>query len=412
MLGGFKRDLSRFLFFALASVLPISGYSAEYTLQLDQVRIVDLARVVYGDALRKSYIIEQDLVQLPDAVSVNWQQVGAGQLDKLMRDLLLARDFELVQRGKVLLLRKLDDVDQELLVYQPRHRSARYLSDILAKVADAHQLGTRKMQASPEFAQGAAKVDAAPGSVSAMVSQSAPDQLAYQCAKPRCAHLRQLLAQLDTPEAQVLLRAAVYEVGTSQGQGSALQIAGKLLQGQLTASAGEIISGAPQIHLAAANLDAVLSVLDKDGRFKSISRPMLRVRTGAQAKFSVGQQVPVLGAISQDKNGNPVQSVEYRQSGTIFTVQPDIRQDVVDLNITQELSSFVATTTGVNGSPTLLQRTASSQLSIKPGEVVVFAGLEEAKEDQAGSSFLGIPLGKSTSNTTSEVLLFIEAQRI
>ena len=156
----------------------------------------------------------------------------------------------------------------------------------------------------------------------------------------------------------------------------------------------------------------MLAVLDQDSRFKVVSRPQLRVRTGAQAKFSVGQQVPVLGAISYDKNGNSLQSVDYRQSGTIFTVRPDIRDEVVDLDISQELSSFVTTTTGVNNSPTLLQRTASSQLSIKPGEVVVFAGLEESRDEKAGSNFFGFSLGSRENNSSSEVLLFIEAQAI
>jgi type II secretory pathway component GspD/PulD (secretin) len=153
-------------------------------------------------------------------------------------------------------------------------------------------------------------------------------------------------------------------------------------------------------------------VRPNERRCNPVSRPQLRVRTGAQARFSVGQQVPVLGAMSQDNKGNPIQSVEYRQSGTIFTVRPDIRDQVVDLDISQELSSFVATTTGVNNSPTLLQRTASSQLSIKPGEVVVFAGLEESRDDNAGSSFFGFSLGSRKNNAASEVLLFIEAQSI
>lgn len=122
--------------------------------------------------------------------------------------------------------------------------------------------------------------------------------------------------------------------------------------------------------------------------------------------------MPVLGSVSQDRNGNPVQSVEYRQSGTIFTVQPDIHGQVVDLNVTQELSSFSATSTGVNNSPTLMQRTANSTLSLKDGEVVVFAGLEQTKDDLVSASLFGFSLSKKASNSRSEILLFIEAQRI
>ena len=309
-------------------------------------------------------------------------------------------------------IRKAEKIDEPILVYTPRYRSVRHLSDILAKVADAHQLGSRGMSASPEFQSAIAKQPEVKGSASSQFDKSASDQLAYECMPDKCKRLKLLLAQLDTPEAQVMLRAAIYEVGTTRGEGSAVQVAASLLRGGLKASTGSVLNGSSQLILTGGSFDSVLSILDQDGRFKSISRPMLRVKTGSVARFSVGQQVPVLGSVSQNQNGNAIQSVEYRQSGTIFNVQPDVRLDVVDLNITQELSSFVATTTGVNNSPTLLQRTASSQLSINPGEVVVFAGLEEQRDDQADSNLFGFSLGKNKSSTTSEVLLFIEAQRI
>lgn len=393
-------------------LLPSVSWPADYSMNLHQVRVADLARIVYGDVLRQSFVLDDAVVNSSSVVSLNWIKLGKQDVDVMTRELLNMRGFELVHQGKVLLVRKRDNQDEDLLIYQPRNRSARYLSDILAKVADAYQLGTRTIQASPEFQQAASKNPEQAGSVGAMISQSASDQLAYKCLPTACKRLRTLLADLDTPEAQVILRAALYEVGTSKGEGSAVQLAARLLNGKVTVNVGSALAGADQLRLITGSFDAVLSLLDQDSHFKVVSRPMIRVRTGAQAKFSVGQQVPVLGAVSLDKNGNSVQSVEYRQSGTIFTVQPDVRLDVVDLNVSQELSSFVVTTTGVNNSPTLLQRTASSQISINPGEVVVFAGLEEHRDDQAGSSLFGLSFGEKKNNTSSEVLLFIEAQRI
>lgn len=401
----------RKLFFLLL-VLPALAFAAPVTITLEAVKLSDLARVVYGDLLQRSYIFDSDVIHSSDDISINWLRVSSLQVEQLTSDILKARGYELEQAGKVLMMRKTKKADADLLVYHPRNRSARYLADVLAKVADAHQLGSRGLSSSPGFQAAAARGDEVEGSAMSKVDKSAVDQLAYECMAERCARLEKLLIQLDTAEAQVVLRAAVYEVGTSRGQGSAVQIAAKLLDGKLSLNAGSAIAGAAQLHVLAGGLDAVLSVLDQDGRFKVVSRPMLRVKTGAQAKFSVGQQVPVLGSVSQDKNGNAVQAVEYRQSGTIFTVQPDIRVDVVDLNVSQELSSFVATTTGVNNSPTMLQRTASSQLSIRSGEVVVFAGLEESREDQNQSSLFGWSLGKKSSNSSTEVLLFIEAEII
>jgi len=399
--------MKKLLYFFLF-LLPSISFSAPVSVSLHEVKLIDLARVVYGDLLHRSYTFDSAFTHSPDDVSVNWEKLTAKQIESMTADLFAARGFDLQQVGKVLHIRRSEKTDNDILVYSPRFRSARYLSDILKKVADANQLGTRGLPVSGQFQQ----VQGGEGTASAQVDKSAPDQLAYECNPVQCSRYRSLLSQLDTPEAQVMLRAAIYEVGTTKGQGSAIQIAASLFKGGLTASAGASIAGAPSLHLAGSSLDAVFSALDSDSRFKVVSRPMLRVKTGGNAKFSVGQQVPTLGAVTMDNKGNAVQAVEYRQSGTIFTVSPDVRADLVDLSITQELSSFVATTTGVNNSPTMLQRTASSQLTIKEGEVVVFAGLEEAKDDDTESRFFGWSLGKKSNVTNSEVLVFIEAQRI
>lgn len=406
----------RLSFVLLVLLLPSISFPAPaptvpvpVTISLHQVRLSDLARVVFGDLLQRSYIFDSEVIHSLDDISINWNRLDHVQVEKLTRDIFISRGYEIDHAGAVLMIRRTQTQDSQLLVYKPRNRSARYLSDILLKVADAYQLGSRGLSSNLSFQKASAREPEAQSSALSKVDKSAPDQLAYECTKEQCKRLENFLVEIDTPEAQVLLRAAVYEVGTTQGQGSAVQIAAHLLNGRLSFDSGSAISGASKLHLSSVSLDAVLSILDQDGRFKAISRPMLRVRTGAQARFSVGQQVPVLGSISLDKNGNAVQSVEYRQSGTIFSVQPDVRRDVVDLDVTQELSSFVTTTTGVNNSPTLLQRTASSQLTIKPGEVVVFAGLEEQREDHAESRFFGWSIGEKKNSITSELLLFIEA---
>lgn len=404
----------RFLL-VLLFLLPSVSFSAAppISVSLDNVKFSDLARVVYGDILNLSYVFDSDFIHSGDDLTVNWRNLSLPQIKALTSEIFTTHGYDLSNEGGILRIRKTKREDQELFIYSVRFRSARYLSDIVAKVAGVSQLGVRGLPGSAGFQSSVEKMPEAVGAASSVVDRSALDQIAYSCAPAECARLKKLLVDLDMPEPQIVLRAAVYEVGTSAGKASALQIATGLLGGRLNLTAGSSLSGATSsAHYIDGGLDAVLSVLDNDSRFKIVSRPMLRVRTGSQGKFSVGQNVPVLGAISFDKNGNPVQSVDYKQSGTIFTVQPDVRADVIDLNVTQELSSFVKTTTGVNNSPTLLQRTATSQLSIKSDEVVVFAGLEDHRQDDSESTLFGLPLSHNANDSSSEVLVFIEAQRI
>ena len=109
-----------------------------------------------------------------------------------------------------------------------------------------------------------------------------------------------------------------------------------------------------------------------------------------------------------------MQSVDYKQSGIILTVRPEIRDRVIELDLTQELSNFIATNTGVNSSPTLIKRSVNTRLTVQPGELVILAGLQDDKqEDQADRvPFLGWLLGSQHQGRQSEILVFIEVHKI
>ena len=398
-----------FLLPSMSFSAPLPKVSAPVSMTLDAVSLTDLARVVFGDLLRKSYVLEQDFIRSSDTVSVNFMNLSNKQIERMATEIFVKHGFDVGTAGGVLRIRRSEKDDQEILVYRPNNRSARYLTDMLQKLAGEAPLGTRGIQSNSSISNGTQ--GSQKGTAGSMIDKSATDQIGYMCSPVRCKHLRSLLASLDTPENQVILRAAVYEVGTSRTSGSAIQMAGKLFNGFLSASVGSALSG-NTLTLNGGNFDAVLSALDGDSNFKVLSRPMLRVKSGSTAKFQVGSQVPVLGAISLDNNGNAIQSIDYKPAGTIFTVSPDVREEFVDLSVSQELSSFVTTTTGVNNSPTMLQRSVSSSLSIKPGEVVVFAGLTEDRDSNVDFGLFGFSLGSHSDITSSEVLVFIQAERI
>lgn len=399
-------------FYILLFLLPSVSFSAPFSLQLHDVRLVELLNVVYGDLRPTSFVVDSDVLRMEDTVSVDWLKLSDSEVRALTVEIMRMRGVELKRVGNIVYAVKRSTDDESVLLYLPRNRSARYLSDMVTRLIQVQPLGNRGMPASVQQQQSIQKQPEVQGSASSVIDRSASDQIAFPCAVTGCARLRAILEQLDTPEAQVVLRAALYEVGTTAGEGGAVKLAGKLLSGVVSAQAGATLTGGASLHIAASNFDAVLAVLDNDSRFHVLSRPMLRVKTGSSARFSVGSQVPVLGSVSYDAQGRPIQAVDYKPSGTILTVQPDVRKDLIDLNITQELSSFVATTNGVNNSPTMLQRTANSQLTVKDGEVVVFAGLEEVRDDESKSSLFGWQLSGTKNKTTSEVLLLIEAQRI
>lgn len=116
-----------------------------------------------------------------------------------------------------------------------------------------------------------------------------------------------------------------------------------------------------------------------------------------------------------DKNGNPVQSIDYRPAGVILDLKPQIREDVAELAISQQISNFIPTTMGVNASPTLIKRELSTSVGIKPDEILFLGGLDENKttDETSCASFLPTWLRSTlASQSRTEVLLILQAQRI
>ena len=78
----------------------------------------------------------------------------------------------------------------------------------------------------------------------------------------------------------------------------------------------------------------------------------------------------------------------------------------------QQVSTFVATTTGVNASPTLLKRELSTSLSLRNGEVVVLGGLEEERSSDTHSGAPGILSflsSRGNDRSSSKLVLLLEA---
>jgi type II secretory pathway component GspD/PulD (secretin) len=225
--------------------------------------------------------------------------------------------------------------------------------------------------------------------------------------------LTRLLSDVDTPLGEVMVRGVVYEVQTSDSTGSAFSLAAAVLSGRVSIR----LAGSTQansLSISVGNADAVFSALSSDSRFKVVTQPALRVRSGAQASFSVGQDVPVLGAVTYVSSGQPVQSVEYRNSGVIFSVTPQVREAAVDLAVQQQISNFVPTTTGVNNSPTLIKRELRTDVQVRDGEIIMLGGLTEQKHTSGltGLSFLPAWTHSRTGESArTELLLVLQVTR-
>lgn len=311
------------------------------------------------------------------------------------------------KKGEEKAAQKLDS-----FVYRPQYRDVNYLARLLSPLFQ----GSFSVNRSIPVREGSKSDKPVPdGSAAALLDQNA-DAMVFTGTDKEIESLKKLLSQVDFALGEVVVRGVVYEVSTSEKDGSAFGLLASLLGGKVSFGIGNVANATESFaRIKSSTIDAVFSLLSQDSRFKVVSSPSLRIRSGANGTFSVGQDVPVLGAVSYANNGQAVQSVEYRSSGVIFTVQPTVREGGIDLNLDQQLSNFAATTTGVNNSPTLTKRALKTSVSVQDGDLIVLGGLTENKEGSTRDGLAFLPKFLHTSgkdDSRSEIMLVLQVQRL
>lgn len=379
------------------------------------VSVAQVLQVIFGDSLKTPYVLDPDVANDQRVLSFRWSS-DKGDLQTFLNKFLDSLGYSIEQRSGVDFVVKKKDTEQThdvVFVYRPKYREVGFLTELLSPLLKGEFTDKRVIHTTES-----AKVkegDSPPPNSAASYLDSSTDILVFSGAPDQVERLKELLPQVDVPFGQVMVRCVVYEVSTTNTKGSAFGLLASLLGGKLSFGLGSTTPVGSFLQLKNASIDAVYSLLDQDSRFKVISSPSLRVRSGQTGMFSVGQDVPVLGSVSYPSNGQAVQSVEYRSSGVIFTIQPTVRADTIDLNVDQQISDFVATTTGVNNSPTLTKRDLKTSISVNDGDLIVLGGLAENKESDSrdGPSFLPHFL-QTTGNdkSQSEIFLVLQVKRI
>lgn len=405
-----------------ALVLLVAGIAqgagqSPVSFQLDAVPVSQVLRLIYLEALKVPYVIEPSALQDNRTVSFRWDS-ARGDIRPFLSSFLDSMGYYIETRNGVDFVRvkpeaEKPEQEKELFVYRPKFRDGSYLADLLQPAFKGAFTIKRTVQAAQGDKSG---TTAAPsGSAAALIDRANADMLVFSGSEKEIDKLKKLLPQVDFALGEVAVRGVVYEVGTSDKDGSAFGVLASLLGGKLSLGIGATDPIGSFIRFKNVSLDAVYSILSQDSRFKVMSSPSLRIRSGGNGTFSVGQDVPVLGSVSYPNSGQAVQSVEYRSSGVIFNIQPTVREGVIDLNIDQQLSNFVATTTGVNNSPTLTKRALKTSVGMQDGDLIVLGGLTENKESNSrdGVSFLPNFL-KTTGqeNSRSEIMLVLQVQRL
>ena len=211
--------------------------------------------------------------------------------------------------------------------------------------------------------------------------------------------IKAALDRLDVLPVQVLIEATLVEVSLSNdlelGVRWFFESGDNRFDFSDLGEAGGFNPAATGFNYILDTMDAriVLSALREITDVEFLSSPNMMVLDNQVARLQVGDEVPVQTRTSVgtvDPDAPIVNDIEYRNTGVILTVRPKVTSDgLVVLDIVQEVSDVVQTTTSGIVSPTIQQRRFDSTVAIASGETVILGGLT-SRDTELGRT--GVPV--------------------
>ena len=323
-----------------------------------------------------------------------------------------------------------DHAGKRLYVYHAQNAKATELSEILnhifgggggeqARPAElAPGLAAAEIGASDAAHDGdpAAKTPAAADSIALpgggdidIIADDTRNALVVMATPREYKMVEQAIKKLDITPLQVLIEASIIEV-TLNGElryGVEWFFKNRVRRGNITDGRGRLDTGAPGIAALAPgfsytildNADQVrvaLNALQEESELNVLSSPSLMVLDNQTALINVGDEIPVptRQSISNlDPDSPTVNEIQFRQTGVTLTVTPRVNNGgLVTMEIRQEVSSAVNTTSSSIDAPTIQQRQVESTVAIHSGDTIVLGGLIQDTQLVSDS---GVPLLKN-----------------
>jgi general secretion pathway protein D len=405
------------MFFLAPCFAAPSDINQKPSLDFRSVSVAQVIGLVYMEAIKVPYVLAPEILRDERMVSFRFD-AAQGDMRVFWKGFLDSLGYTVMQRSGVDFIGPKKDqvveVEEELFVYRPMHRPVSYFVDLLQSGFKPGSFGMQRAVA-PSTPGEKVPSNAPVGSAAATVNVDA-DVLLFHGTKQDVARIKAILPMVDTAVGEVVVKAIVYEVTTGRSKESAFSLALSILGGRFGVSIGGAETLANALTIRSRSIEAVLSAFEGDTRFKAVSTPTIRVKSGQRAQLMVGQDVPTLGSVSYSQGSNAaVQSVEYRSSGVILNLAPTVREAGIDVVVDQQISDFARTESGVNNSPTLTKRSLSTTVSMLDGELVVLGGLTQDRNQgsDGGQSFLPkFMRSSSSSDSRTEVLLMLQVSRL
>ena len=377
-------------------------------------------------ALPMIEVLDQPLLHGRHGMVIQPDFLAVGDLEDNLRTVLRAEGYEVAVESSdgAIILVPLKDANK-LIVFAVDPRSLRHVEEWALLLDERRQEEVEAGVFSYEFQNTQAEqvvetlrqLEAGGGASrdDAEQSGSAADSSAFVVDKPtnmlifrgsgrEWAELLRIARLLDRPVPSVLIEVVIAEVTLNDLQGSGIEFMLRGASGDRGGVAGTLgklglrSSGLSATLNSAGQTRAVLNLFYEDTKVVIRSSPKVMVKSGDTATIDVGNEIPVIVQIAEQGtqiggSTNVLQQVSYRKTGIQMEITPVVQANgLVDLVIAQQLSEArPAASTSLDGSPTILNRSVTTNLTLRDGGSVLIGGLISANRSlgQNGVPVLG-----------------------
>jgi general secretion pathway protein D len=394
----------RFIYAIFLTLFTTFAQAQNVNLDMQQVPLLEFSQAVLKGILDRDYVLSTES-ELQRKITVQLKNQTPDQVLAFLRSQLQKDNHDLIDHEGILHIEKIETLNViENTDSKPDSQNTIKTDNAPPVDFYYYQSKHRPLTDFPSFfttigAAGAGAAQSVTVDGDAALIRGRPDFVKLA---------KTIIAQYDRPLNEIEIKASIVEYSTTDQTNIGIFTALKLLDGKLDFQLGNNTTQRDFVSFGTSSFKAVLSAISNDSHFNILETSTMRLVSGKVGRINVGQEVPVLGQITLDQSGRPIQSVSYRASGLLVDIKPVVVGTSVHADIDQQLSSFAVTNTSTIDSPTLLKRQLTTSLTAPFNEVILIGGLDEQKDTKAVATLFGLPLGKNDTVTKTSLFLILE----
>ena len=358
-----------------------------------------------------------EILLLIEGTTPAYQVRGIERINAILVTAPATRGFEEISRWIQILDADGQEQVEQLFHYQVNNLIATELADTLSNVFEdddndeALAIPNRGNDNSPadvEAVEVSDDVAATTTAVSAnlrvkIVADEATNSLLIRSTARDYRQLLTTINQLDAVPLQVMINAVIAQITLSDATKFGVDWSRIAANSAVdTISTDTSTSFVPRAGLGgllftksfidgASQVDATLNAIAINNDVQLLARPSLTVANNQEGDIQIGSQVPVEQGQSLGNAGVSTTNIQYRDTGIVLSITPQINNDgIVNLIIRQELSSVDGGATGVNNNPVFNNQEINTTVVVRDGENVVLGGLIQTDTENLNSGVPGL----------------------